>query len=70
MESTAKILNRIEELEAFVSMTAQHLTVLKKELEGSGAPTGSARKGNPVLSPKEVAKIKAKRQKARMRKVK
>lgn len=66
MQTTTKILNKIEELEAYASMMTQHLTVLKKELEGSGAPTGSARKG--VLSNKEIAKIKAKRQKSRMRK--
>lgn len=68
MEATAKILNKIEELEAYASMMTQHLTVLKKELADGGASKGSARKG--VLSPKEIAKIKAKRQKARMRKVK
>jgi hypothetical protein len=62
----AKVRNRLERLEAFADLIKEHVSVLKKELEGSGVSTGSVRKG--LLSEKEKAKILARRQKSRMRK--
>lgn len=62
----ASVRNRLESLEAFADLIKEHVTVLKKELEGGGASESSARKG--PLSEKEIAKVLAKRQKWRMKK--
>ncbi len=61
-----KILSRISEIEAHIDLIKQHVTVLKSELEDSGASKSSTRKG--VISDKEKTRILAKRQKNRMRK--
>lgn len=58
-----KVLDRLNQIEAFADLIKEHVTVLKKELEGSSAPKSSARKG--ALSEFEKAKILAKLQKTR-----
>jgi hypothetical protein len=62
-----KILDRINQIEAFADLIKEHVIVLKKELEGGGASESSARKGK-ALPEKEIAKILAQRQKTRMKK--
>jgi len=61
-----QILDRLNQIEAFADLIKEHVAVLKKELEGGGAPKSSARKG--PLPEKEIAKILAHRQKSRMKK--
>jgi hypothetical protein len=64
--NTNKILDRLNQIEAFADLIKEHVSVLKKELEKDSAPKDSGRKGS--LSEKEKAKILARRQKSRMKK--
>lgn len=40
-----QILKKVEKLEAFAQMALNEATAIRKELEGSGVPASSARKG-------------------------
>ena len=42
---SAHILKKVEKLEAFAQAALNEATAIRKELEGSGVPAGSARKG-------------------------
>lgn len=66
----AQIIDKVKELEAVLSLANNTLTVLKEGLANGGASKSPARKGKkkPVFSEQEIAKIKMKRQKARMKK--
>lgn len=55
-----------EGLRRFANNIIEHVAVLKQELEGSGAPSGSARKG--ALPAKEKARVLARIQKSRIKK--
>lgn len=53
-------------LEAYADKMKETATMLKKELEGSGGPKSSARKGK--IDPKKVADVLAKIKKNRLKK--
>lgn len=53
-------------LEAYACKMQETATMLKKELEGSGGPKSSTRKGK--IDPKKVAHVLAKVQKNRTKK--
>lgn len=64
--NATKVNSKLAELEAMAELFKNSVATLKEELQGSGAPKGSARKGG--LPESEKARILAKRQKNRIKK--
>lgn len=61
----SKMLDRLNEMEAHLQLLQLSVATLKEELQGSGAPKGSARKGG--LPESERARIKARYRKNRLK---
>lgn len=66
MSRASKIEVQVMALERLMLNALAQLTVLKKELSGSGAPDNSSRKGK--LNEQQKKSVLAKRQVSRMRK--